>query len=253
MTVSLDEALEQILFDEKELNTLKQAIQELFDHIINPQQVRTLIFNSYVRIFNDLKSLMPYYYTKKEEYSTIYNRNKDQTLSGSDAVASEFANELQEKNELIELVGGRLQTIYTKLKEKQGNNPPSPTSSNHLILKEVRKTHREADKAFTESGYKEFILLKFIILERWIEFFYALLPPIPNIDPDRISLWKKIQAIEKTFNISFQFKKGFDYWKEIRGGIAHKNEDADREQAEKARIYFEYAERECAYYYVLYG
>lgn len=100
----IEEILEKIVFDPGELTSLKNGIKKLKDGILQPQQFKTFVLNSYIRILEDVLSFIFFIL--------------DQQLNRLKAYNPQLLKELKEKNNLLEEFGHRINSIYLNLKKK---------------------------------------------------------------------------------------------------------------------------------------
>ena len=107
----LSEMIEKILFDEKELEVLKDLISDIRIGRTEPKQLRAAIIENRANILNKILNIFPYY-NKQISYQQQIDdfTEKDSSL--------QMQNELKEKNELLRQVGEWMQDTRKKLEEK---------------------------------------------------------------------------------------------------------------------------------------
>jgi len=107
----LSEMIEKILFDEKELEVLKDLISDIRVGRTEPKQLRAAIIENRANILNKILSIFPYY-SKQISYQQQIDdfAERDSSLH--------IQNELKEKNELLRRVGEWMQDTRKKLEEK---------------------------------------------------------------------------------------------------------------------------------------
>lgn len=107
----LSEMIEKILFDEKELEVLKDLISDIRIGRTEPKQLRAAIIENRANILNKILNIFPYY-SKQISYQQQIDdfTEKDSSL--------QIQNELKEKNELLRRVGEWMQDTRKKLEEK---------------------------------------------------------------------------------------------------------------------------------------
>ena len=108
----LSALLEKIIFNQKELNILKEKINQVSLKIINPNELRTHIFRARVHIMEELLEFFPFY-AKETINKTISN--------GSSENEESLVKQIEEREDLLELVARRLMSIYKNFKEKNNN------------------------------------------------------------------------------------------------------------------------------------
>ena len=133
----LSALLEKIIFNQKELNILKEKINQVSLKIINPNELRTHIFRARVHIMEELLEFFPFY-AKETINKTISN--------GSSENEESLVKQIEEREDLLELVAGRLMSIYNNFKEKNNNgNLPDIEEITNVINKdqEQRETRKK--------------------------------------------------------------------------------------------------------------
>ncbi len=110
-TNNLNEMLEKMLFNEKDLNILKIAIDNMNMGKISPKELRKYIIESRVKIIEKLLKFFPFYLKQVTIEKPL------------EALAQPHTNiklnqELQEKNEFLKDVGSRVNKIHKELKYK---------------------------------------------------------------------------------------------------------------------------------------
>ena len=104
---TLSEALEKILFNKSQLNTLKLAIKKVDTGQITSQEVWDLTIKTRASCIEEIVKLVMF---QKSQSSDRVSLNS--TLS------VDVKNQLYEKDTLLQEVGTRINRIYTKLREK---------------------------------------------------------------------------------------------------------------------------------------
>jgi hypothetical protein len=103
----LYEMLEKIVFNEAQLMILKNGIEKVANGYLTPKQIIELR----VKLIEDLIEFFPFYLKQ----SSIENKLSIFTDSNN---SSSTSAELEERNNLLEEVGCRINNIYRTLKEK---------------------------------------------------------------------------------------------------------------------------------------
>jgi hypothetical protein len=117
MTKSQDQILsallEKILFNQKELNLLKEKIKQVSQKNINPNDLRTHIFGARIHIMEELLEFFPFY--AKETFNNNVSDESNRSLpSGNE---EDLLRQIEEREDLLKLVAKRLMNIYSNLKE----------------------------------------------------------------------------------------------------------------------------------------
>lgn len=107
----LYDMLEKILFDENQLTKLKDGIEEVSTGRSSPKSLRKRIIELRVEIVEKLLELFPFYLKQ------ITANHKINEVTEKKLISAPSSEELQEKNELLEQVAIKINSIYMKLKE----------------------------------------------------------------------------------------------------------------------------------------
>ncbi len=107
----LSEMIEKILFDEKELEVLKDLISDIRIGRTEPKQLRAAIIENRANILNKILNIFPYY-----SKQISYQQQIDDFAERDSSLQTQ--NELKEKNELLRRVGEWMQDTRKKLEEK---------------------------------------------------------------------------------------------------------------------------------------
>jgi len=107
----LYDMLEKILFDENHLIKLKDGIEEVSTGRLSPKLLRKQIIELRVEIVEKLLELFPFY-LKQITVNHEINEVTEKKL-----ISTPSSEEIQEKNELLEQVAIKINSIYEKLKE----------------------------------------------------------------------------------------------------------------------------------------
>lgn len=103
--------LEKIVFNEAQLMTLKKGIDKVANGYLNPKDLRKQIIELRVKLIEELIEFFPFYLKQS------LTENKLTSFTDSN-ISSQISEELDEKNNLLEEVGFKVNNIYIKLKEK---------------------------------------------------------------------------------------------------------------------------------------
>ena len=111
----LSALLEKILFNQKELNVLKERINQVSLKKINPNELRNHIFGARVHIMEELLEFFPFY-VKESINSNVNNESLQSERDGS------LVEQIKEREELLEIVAKRLVNIYNNLIKKSNGH-----------------------------------------------------------------------------------------------------------------------------------
>ncbi len=107
----LSEMVEKILFNEKELEILRELINKVGRGSTDPKQLRTAIIENREIIKNKILNLFPFYHKQ-----ISYQRQIDNFAERD--VSLEKIKELEEKNELLRKVGEWMVSTRKTLEEE---------------------------------------------------------------------------------------------------------------------------------------
>jgi hypothetical protein len=108
----LYKTLEKILFNKDRLATLKYSIEKMSTGQISSKDLRYQILIERKQILEKLHEFIPFYKKQSESEDHI-----NQFVATSES-SSELTKELHQKNELLEQVATRIDSIYRKLEQK---------------------------------------------------------------------------------------------------------------------------------------
>ena len=112
--LNLYQQIEKILFNENNLNTLKNSISNLSKGVLTSKRVKEQIIEFRLNAVKEIVKLFNFYHkqltivTSLDEYSSIPNNHN-------------LEQELSEKNQFLQVVAKRIRDIYSKLKLKLEN------------------------------------------------------------------------------------------------------------------------------------
>jgi len=115
--VNIHDILERIIFDERELTTLKTTISAVTGGIITPKELKNTILASYIRIFEDIDKFISFYLTQEAK------------KLGDEYISTQ--KEQAEKDQLLDHLALRINNIYEKLKERPEILMSDPITSGH--------------------------------------------------------------------------------------------------------------------------
>jgi len=139
--------LEKILFNQKELNVLKERINQVSLKTINPNELRNHIFGARIHIMEELLEFFPFYV--KESINS--NVNNESLQSERDL---SLVEQIKEREELLEIVAKRLVNIHKKLKEKKNTE----VSNNVREISEVSQHIQKDQKQDTKVTKKKLVV-----------------------------------------------------------------------------------------------
>ena len=100
-----EHVLEKIIFDEDELTELKSVVGEFTKGKVQPRQLKKEILLCRSRMLEDLKEFVLFYINSKKQEKEL------------ETVDFNLKQELEERNELLEIVANRVNQLLLKLKK----------------------------------------------------------------------------------------------------------------------------------------
>ncbi len=113
---NLSNQIESILFDETNLNVLKNSINSLSKGTLAPKVVKEQIIEFRLNAVQEIVKLFNFYH-RQLTTATSLDKYTENTIN------NQLEQDLFEKNDFLEDVGKRIQNIHTKLKNKLKINP----------------------------------------------------------------------------------------------------------------------------------
>ncbi|MFX1568868.1 MAG: hypothetical protein ACFFCV_10945 [Promethearchaeota archaeon] len=114
LNVNLYQQIEKILFDENNLNTLRNSISSLSKGILTSKRVKEQIIEFRLNAVKEIVKLFNFYHKQL----TAANSLEEYTNS---PINHNLEHELSEKNKFLQDVGNRIRITYSKLKTKLSN------------------------------------------------------------------------------------------------------------------------------------
>ena len=110
----IEQLLEKIIFNENELERLKIAIKNSTERKTSARELKQLILQCRGRILEDITAFI--FFIKKAQIKNKVNleNNHNQPILSTD-VESQLREEICEKNELLETVAQRVNSLVNKL------------------------------------------------------------------------------------------------------------------------------------------
>jgi hypothetical protein len=100
-----EQVLERIIFDEEELTELKNVVGEFAKGNVQSKQLKKKILLCRSRMLEDLKEFVLFYINSKKQEKEL------------ETVDFKVSQELEERNELLEIVANRVNQLVAKLKK----------------------------------------------------------------------------------------------------------------------------------------
>jgi hypothetical protein len=110
--IDLEEILEKIVFDKDNLNKLKEALQMTKSGDLSIIDLGKKILELRSLILKALVELIPFH------LKLTNTNNSIEDFTGKRPNVPRLEQELEERNELLETIGSRINNIYEKLRNK---------------------------------------------------------------------------------------------------------------------------------------
>ena len=107
----LHNIIENVLFNEEQLNQLKQLINDLSDGLLSPKEFRAYIIRQKNLHVEKILELFPYFMRQMKMKDSL-------SQFTGDSLNDKTHNELQEKDKFIEHIAIRINKIFNKLSKK---------------------------------------------------------------------------------------------------------------------------------------
>lgn len=107
---NLEEMLEKIVFDKDNLNNLKSALNKIRNGELSVSELGKIIVELRSRILERLIEFIPFHLKQAQTYNVLTEFTEDHSNT------SQLEHELEERNQLLETVGRRINRIYEKLR-----------------------------------------------------------------------------------------------------------------------------------------
>ena len=101
--VNIHDTLERIIFDERELTSLKTTINAFIGREVSAKELKKMVISSYIRIFEDIDKFISFFLTQEAK----------KLGDGYKSPQKEQA----EKDQLLDHLALRINNIYERLKE----------------------------------------------------------------------------------------------------------------------------------------
>jgi hypothetical protein len=145
----IEQVIEKIVFNEKELDELKIAIRDFNKGTITPKQLKQKLIQYRSRIVEEVSNFLIYCLdrTQDNEQAPV---ERDLTYSNqSDLTDDQLRREVMERNELLEVVAKRINSLILKTRKK------SPAGTKSLGLEEIIKI--EIERVFSVIRVDEWL------------------------------------------------------------------------------------------------
>lgn len=122
--------VEKVLFHQDNLNVLKNKITQLSRNEISQKEMKHLILNQRATMLDEILELFPFFINKIQE-------NKNSRTNSSNNHNSELEKKLKEREELLELVGKRIEELVQGNRVMEKNDVNSLNNSFSFSIEEI--------------------------------------------------------------------------------------------------------------------
>ncbi len=114
----LNSTVEKIIFNEQDLNNLKNSIEYFSSKRIGVKEIKQKIVDYLMTIYNNLLKFLPYYLKSATNQNLIERYNSNEV---SNDKLKKLEIELSEKNKFLEEVGSVIDRIFNKVEKNAFN------------------------------------------------------------------------------------------------------------------------------------
>jgi len=216
----LYQLLEKIIFNEEGLDTLKSDILKLEKGTISSKQLREQFLKERIRMLEDITDFFPFYAGR------LQHEISEQIVdTPSNSNTNILRQQIQEREELLELIGTKLHTLTEKFRLEP-------------YLEKAQEIYNDAEKAMEEERYEEFIRLIYLYAEKYAKSVYISLFNSEPVEKNERYLTEMIKKIQDHLQHDFGIIDKIHRWRLVRNEIAHNHIKIDRKTALNAQKFF---------------
>jgi len=145
---NFENMVEKIIFNEDELDTLKIAIKNFSEGKTSAKELKGLLLQCRGRMVEDVTDFTFHFAQKRTETLLQTVKNNGHPTSHT-KIESQLREEIQEKNELLEIVAQRVNQLVSKFNNEDSSEEQKPTS-----IDEVKE---EIERCLDQIGANEWI------------------------------------------------------------------------------------------------
>lgn len=116
--VEFEDAIENIVFDEGELEELKIAVRNFGKGSISSKQLKQNLLNCRSRIVKEVVNFLNYCVDKARSNAQAPSGNNLTILNHSSLENDQLRQKIAERNELLEVVAKRISALVSKVKKE---------------------------------------------------------------------------------------------------------------------------------------
>ena len=98
---------------------------------------------------------------------------------------------------------------------------------------------KDADKEFKSNRFEEFIVLKFLSIEKIADITHLKVFKWERVEDEDLKVDEIIDRIGKKLGVKFTDSEELKYWRRIRNKIVHEHLKIERDKAEKGKEFFD--------------
>lgn len=149
--VEFEDAIENIVFDEGELEELKIAVRNFSNGSISSKQLKKNLLNCRGRIVKEVTNFLNYCVDKARSDAQAPSDDNLTSLNQSGLEIDQLRQKIAERDELLEIVAKRIGALVSKAKKEPNSGGESPG----MILEEAIKI--EIKRVFLKIRAKEWL------------------------------------------------------------------------------------------------
>ena len=224
---NVEEILEKIIFNSEELISLKNAIEQVINGTMKLSQFKSFILHGYIRIFEDLMSFIPFFLRQQIIPNGAYN--------------SQLADELTQKNQFLKVVSERITSIYYNLKKKglnigqEDEQKESEEEGYGIYLREVEEINADAQKAYEEGRYRDYLWRAKTRIERLVRLLYIKTHQLEVYVELEVKVPEMIKEIGKSLGYWFRTLDPYKSFNQVRNDVVHKYAKPPKEEVDKVK------------------
>jgi hypothetical protein len=186
------------------------------------------ILESRIRIFEDVNEFLKFHLKGK--------------VNPPRSSQNALQKELKEKNELLQQVGDRVNTIFFKLSGKNsgGNKQilivPDEYES---YIAEIEEITAEALEAYNEGRYQDYLWRVQTRIERMVRLLYIKTHQLQIDEEFKVDVLGMVSDIGKTAGVWFRTLDQFRQYKELRHSVVHKYKKPTKQEVDEAKVIYD--------------
>ena len=220
---NFEQVVEKIVFRKDELETLKIAIKNFTEGKNSAQELKQLLLQCRGRMVEEITAFAFFIVDSQNEEQPSVDRSVV-----PNEVESELRKEIQEKNELLETVARRINTLVSKLNNEEVIEVQEPVS--------IEKVKEEIERCLNQIGAKQWIDMSYY---DDYQFFVKLYPKLEELYKEGFGESEEPMAVKmKKFKLPKEIETIVLKYIKTRNNFQHSMDDLLPSNLELAREVF---------------